>query len=174
MILQGNEQFGYRQGDVVVRLLARADSGFLAEGYNLLATIWVTIVESIVGIHRALVLPSNETVIVECQEKCANRTRFTFPGKGIPIGNSAERGSLEVSLHVYTPVLFTSTQWNALQQNAGDAFTTMAMYVEYLVDEEARMMGVDREELYYSSECDVDGSLCSFSLFNMIEYHLRI
>ena len=158
---------------MVVRLLAGTDSGFLAEGYNLLTTIWVTIVESVVGIHRSLVLPSNEVVVVECTEKCANQTRFTFPGKGIPIGNSAERGSLEVSLHVYTPVLFTSTQWNALQQNAGDAFTTMAMYIEYLGEEEARMMGVDREELYYSSECDVYGLFCSFSLFNMIEYRLR-
>ena len=158
----------------MVRLVAKADSLFSAEGYNLLTTVWVTLVESVVGIHHSLMLPSNEMVVIECKEKCSNQTRFTFPGKGIPIGNSAERGSLEVSLHVYIPVLFTFTQWNALQQNAGDGFTTMAMYIEYLVEEEVRMMGIDREEMYYSAECGVDELVCSFSLFNMIEYYLKL
>lgn len=169
---QGNEQFGYRRGDVVAHLLAEPTPLFTATGYTLQTTLLITLTESATGFRRLLHLPSNETVIIECKEKCTNQTRITLYEKGIPVGNSINRGILEVTLHVYIPILFTTNEWNSLRVELGNSFSTVSTYLEYLAEGEAEWIGVEREEMYFSRECSVKGEICSFSLFNMVEYHL--
>ena len=68
-MMQGNEQFGYRRGDVIIRIVADTDSLFHVDGYTLSTTLWISVVESIIGFERRIHLPSNDTVIVKCDRK---------------------------------------------------------------------------------------------------------
>ena len=88
------------------------------------------------------------------------------------MGNSINRGLLEVTLHVYIPVLFTANEWNNLRVELGNSFYTTSAYLEYLTEGEAEWIGVEREEMYFSRECSAKEEICSFSLLNMVEYHL--
>ena len=62
---------------MIIRIVAETDSLFQVDGYTLLTTPWISVVESICGFERKVLLPSNETVTVECAKKCSNgKSRF--------------------------------------------------------------------------------------------------
>ncbi|KAK8799205.1 hypothetical protein WA171_005952 [Blastocystis sp. BT1] len=167
----GNEQFGYRHGDVIIRIVAETDSLFQVDGYTLLTTLWISVVESICGFERKVLLPSNETVTVECAKKCSNGTQITLQGKGIPIGSSGLKGPLIVSLLVYVPLLLTTSETNQLKSVVGPSFPQLATYLSYLAQQKVDFP-FSLEEAYYSWSCPMDSSSCSFSLLNMIQYTL--
>lgn len=56
---------------MVVRVVAQDDL-FSVDGYNLQGTLWISIVESLLGFERSVFLPSNHSVVVKQTGKCAN------------------------------------------------------------------------------------------------------
>ena len=151
---------------------------FSVDGSNLLGTLWVSIVESLLGFERSVFLPSNRSVVVKQTGKCANGrgeeqserigTRITLNGEGIPMGSSGLSGAFIATVHVYLPLLLTHSVVAQLQRAYPQSSTDILEYLQFL---SARQMVGDmsREELYYSWECAID-QRCSFSLVNMMYY----
>ena len=176
---QGNEQFGYRRGDVVVRVVAQDDL-FSVDGYNLQGTLWISIVESLLGFERSVFLPSNHSVVVKQTGKCANGrceegsewvgTRIMLNGEGIPIGSSGLSGAFVATIHVYLLLLLTRSEVTRLQAAYPQTSSDILDYLRFLSARQT-IGDLSREELFYSWECAID-QRCSFSLVNMMYYVL--
>ncbi|KAK8808735.1 hypothetical protein WA588_004378 [Blastocystis sp. NMH] len=165
----GNEQFGYRRGDVVVRVVAQDDL-FSVDGYNLQGTLWISIVESLLGFERSVFLPSNHSVVVKQTGKCANGTRIMLNGEGIPIGSSGLSGAFVATVHVYLLLLLTRSEVTRLQAAYPQTSSDILDYLRFLSARQT-IGDLSREELFYSWECAID-QRCSFSLVNMMYYVL--
>ena len=156
------------------------DGFFSVDGYNLHATLWISVVESLLGFERSVFLPSNRSVVVRQTGKCANGrnerggewtgTRLTLNGEGIPIGSSGLSGAFIAMVHVYLPILLTRSEVERLQNAYPQSSAEILDYLRFV---SARQVAgtLSREELFYSRECSTD-LRCSFSLVNMMYYVL--
>lgn len=160
-------------------MVARDDL-FSVDGYNLHGTLWISIVESLLGFERSVFLPSNHSVVIKQAGKCTNGrieerggrkgTRITLNGEGIPIGSSGLSGAFIATLHVYLPLLLTGSEVNQLRSAYPQSSTDILEYLRYLSTRQT-IGDMSREELFYSWECAID-QRCSFSLVNMMYYVL--
>lgn len=164
---------------MVVRVVAQDDL-FSVDGYNLQGTLWISIVESLLGFKRSVFLPSNHSVVVKQTGKCANGrceegsewvgTRIMLNGEGIPIGSSGFSGAFVATIHVYLLLLLTRSEVTRLQAAYPQTSSDILDYLRFLSARQT-IGDLSREELFYSWECAID-QRCSFSLVNMMYYVL--